>query len=131
MSTVSRRVVARTIAAKLVAEPKRQDYWLQVLAAYLIEHHRTDQADLIANDIAHELFVQNGQLLVQVESARPLVDGVRQALTDTLKQETGASQVLLDEHIDPALLGGLIARTPDALLDASVRTKLQQIATIK
>jgi F0F1-type ATP synthase delta subunit len=37
----------------------------------------------------------------------------------------------LSESIDRSLIGGLIARTPDAQLDASVRTKLKQLATIK
>lgn len=131
MSTVSRRVLARTIVAKLVAEPARQDYWLKVLAAYLVDHNRTDEVELLINDIAHELHAQSGQLLVHVESARPLTESVRASLTDLLKEHTGAKKVAFTEEVDPTLLGGLIARTPDAQMDASIRTKLQQIATIK
>ena len=130
MSKVSRRVLARTIAAKLVAEPARQDYWLKVLAAYLVDQRRTDETELLINDIAHEVFAQSGQLLVHVESARPLTDSVRASLTALMKERTGAKQVAFTEEVDPTLLGGVIARTPDAQLDASVRTKLQQIATI-
>jgi len=131
MSTVSRRVLARTIVAKLVAEPARQDYWLKVLAAYLVDQNRTDEVELLINDIAHEVFAQSGQLLVHVESARPLTDSVRTSLTTLLKEHTGAEKVAFTEEVDPKLLGGLIARTPDAQMDVSTRTKLQQIATIK
>ena len=131
MGKVSRRVLARTIAAKLVAEPARQDYWLKVLAAYLVDQNRAAEAGLISNDIAHELFDQSGQLLVHVDSARPLGDGVRASLKDLLQEQTGARHVTLAEQVEPTLLGGLIARTPDAQLDVSVRSKLKRLATIQ
>jgi F-type H+-transporting ATPase subunit delta len=127
----SRRVIARTVAAKLLAEPKARKHWVQALAAYLVETRRVDEIDLIVNDIARELFIQKGELVVDVTSARPLTDSVRAELKHLLKEATDAKEVSLNESIDKSLLGGLIARTPDAQLDASVRTKLKQLATIK
>jgi len=126
----SRRVIARTVASKLAAEPSRQKHWIKVLAAYLVDHNRVNEADLIMSDIWHELFVQDGQLLAQVTSARPLDESVRKSLEKLLRDQTGAKRVALTEKTDPALLGGLIARTSDAELDASVRTKLNRLATI-
>jgi F-type H+-transporting ATPase subunit delta len=130
-SKASRRVIARTVAAKLLAEPKERKHWVQALAAYLIETRRADEIDLIVNDIAREFFEQRGELVVDVKSARPLTDSVRKELKDLLKEATDAKEVLLSESVDASLIGGLIARTPDAQLDASVRTKLKQLATIK
>jgi F-type H+-transporting ATPase subunit delta len=126
----SRRVIARVIASKLVAEPARQDYWITVLAAYLVDNNRIAEADLIVNDIEHELFVQDGQLLVDVTSARPLTADIRKSLTTVLADRTKAAKVTLTEEVDPSLLGGLVARTADAELDTSVRTKLNRLATI-
>ncbi len=129
-ATFSRRVLARTIAGKLVAEPARQTHWMRVLAAYLVEQNRVAEADLIANDIARELYEQDGQLLAHVTSARPLHDSVRTALKKLLTEQTRAKHVTLTESTDSSLIGGLVARTPDAELDASVRTKLNRLATI-
>jgi ATP synthase F1 delta subunit len=126
----SRRVIARVIASKLVAEPSRQDHWVKALAAYLVENNRITEADLIINDIEHELYVQDGQLVVDVTSARPLTADVRKSLTTLLADRTDAKKVTLTESTDPELLGGLIARTADAEMDASVRTKLNRLATI-
>lgn len=126
----SRRVIARTIATALVAEPARHKHWLKVLAAYLVEQNRVNEAELILNDISRELFAQKGHLLTHVTSARPLSDITRHTLQHYLKQATNARHVTLTESVDPALLGGLIARTADAELDASVRTKLNRLATI-
>jgi len=85
---------------------------------------------LIINDIAHELYAQSSHLLVDVTSARKLTDAVRAELKRTLLAATNARRVELAEHVDPTLLGGLVARTPDAELDASVRTKLKQLASL-
>jgi len=130
-SKTSRRVIARTVAAKLLAEPSKRKHWVQALAAYLVETRRVDEIDLLVNDIARELFDQKGELVVDVTSARPLTDTIRQELSSMLKGATGAHDVQLTEAVDPSLIGGLIARTPDAQLDASLRTKLKQLATIK
>ena len=127
---VSRRVIARTVAAKLLAEPSRQSHWLKAAAAYLMDQKMVDDLDLFINDLAHELYEQSGHLLVDVTSARKLTDSVRAELKRTLAEATDAKRVELAEHIDPALLGGLIARTPDGQLDASVRTKLKQLASL-
>lgn len=127
---VSRRVLARTIAAKLLHEPAKRSHWMKVTAAYLIDSGMSDDVDLVVNDIAHELYEQGGHLLADVTSARKLSDALREDLKRTLKEATGASRVELAEHLDPSLLGGLIARTPDHQLDASVRTKLKQLASL-
>lgn len=126
----SRRVIARTVATKILAEPARQAYWLRATAAYLLEHRMENDAELIINDIAHELFKQAGHLLVDVTSARALSQDVRDALQRTLREATGAKHVEFVEHTNPSLLGGFVARTPDAVLDASIRTALKQLATL-
>lgn len=126
----SRRVLARTMAAKLLAEPDVRSHWIKALAAYLMDHGMEQDADMIINDIAHELYEQSGHLIVSVTSARELSSATREELTRMLKQATAATRVELSEHINPDLLGGLIARTPDAILDASVRTKLKQLASL-
>ena len=130
-SKTSRRVLAQTVASKLLAEPQKRKHWIQALAAFLVENRRTDEIDMLVNDISRELFLQKGELVVDVTSARPLTDDIRRELAASLKRATGANDVQLTEAVDPSLLGGLIARTPDAQLDASVRSKLKQLATIK
>jgi F-type H+-transporting ATPase subunit delta len=130
MQKLSRRVIARTIAEKLTEHPSERKHWLGVLAAHLVEQNRVDELDLIMNDIAHELFERSGELLVTTVSANPLSEALRSELKSQLMQATKAKKVALTEEVDPSLLGGLIARTPDAVADMSVRTKLKQLATI-
>lgn len=126
----SRRQLARTVAAKLLAEPERREHWVRALAAYLVETDRTEEADQVINAIAHELLEQDGLLAVEVTSARPLTDDIRKELASYLKSATGARDVQMAEHVDPELVGGLIARTPNQELDTSVRSQLRRLASI-
>jgi F0F1-type ATP synthase delta subunit len=126
----SRRDVVRVVTRQLIDEPQKRAEWLQRLAAFMVVHNMVDDLDLIVNDIAHELYEQTGLLTVEVTSARQLGDEVRRSIKDMLQRQTGADRVVLHETTDQALLGGFVARTPDAEIDASVRSKLNKLAAL-
>jgi F-type H+-transporting ATPase subunit delta len=46
---------------------------------------------------------------------------------DRLRQLTGAQTIDLRLHVDPRIIGGMIARVGDELYDGSVRTKLNDL----
>jgi F-type H+-transporting ATPase subunit delta len=127
---VSRRELARAVTAKLLAEPKRQKHWLEALAAYMVTHKMVDDADMIINDIARELHTQSGVLTVEVRSAKALSETLRSSIKQYLSNQTEAKRVNVHESVEPELLGGFIAQTPDAELDASVRTRLRKLASV-
>jgi F-type H+-transporting ATPase subunit delta len=63
---------------------------------------------------------------VQVRSAVPLAEDQRGRLTQELR-ETLHVEPILEEQVDPSLLGGLTVRVGDWLYDGSVRTQLDTI----
>lgn len=127
----SRRIIVRATVEQLLAHPSRQAHIMKELAAYLLEQKMVDDVDLVINDLTRELAARSGTMLVTVTSAHSLNDVVRKELTQSLQKATGATDVVLSETVDTDLLGGLIARTPDAELDLSVRTKLKRLSAIK
>jgi F0F1-type ATP synthase delta subunit len=126
----SRRDVVRLVAHQLLTQPDQRSQWLQRLAAYMVTYKQAGKVDLYMNDLAHELYQQASLLTVEVVSARQLTEEVRQSLTGLLQRQTGAEQVVLHETTDQSLLGGFVARTPDAEIDASVQTKLKKLAAL-
>jgi F0F1-type ATP synthase delta subunit len=128
---ISRRLLAQTLATKLVAEPENRGKWLTAAAAYLVERRQTDRAEQLVQDIAREVHVQTGTLLASVTSAHELTESIRADLTDYLKKATQASTVVLDEHVDPSLLSGLVARTPDYELNTTARYRLRQLTSLE
>ena len=59
-------------------------------------------------------------------SAAPLSDDEIRALTERLQQSTGGP-VELSVQVDPSLLGGLVVRIGDRLIDGSVRGRLERL----
>ncbi len=129
-SLPSRRAIARKITAQILANRAEAPAIMKSLAAYLVDHHKSHEAERIMNDIADELMKQAGLLSVEVISARQLDDTVRGHLVDYLKQTTGAKEIDLQESIDENLIGGLIARTAAGEIDVSIRTKLRQLTAL-
>jgi F-type H+-transporting ATPase subunit delta len=127
---VSRQTLAKILAERLIASPATAKQIMQTAAAYLMEHNRLGEADLLINDIAHELQVQKGLLSVEVTSALALSTEARENLVTFMKNATNATTVNVYETVDKDLVGGMVARTPDAELDVSVRNKLRKLAAI-
>lgn len=127
---LSRRDIVRVVTRRLLDEPDQRSQWVQRLAAYLVATGRSNQADLVINDIAHELQAQAGLVTAEVVSARQLSQEMRAALRGLLADQTGAESVVLHETTDQSLLGGFVARTADAEIDASVRTKLNKLTSL-
>jgi len=67
-------------------------------------------------------------LPVGVISATPLTDAEQDALAAALARRTG-KRVVLRVEIDPQILGGLMLRMGDTVIDGSVRSRLEQLRT--
>ncbi len=69
-----------------------------------------------------------GETKAEVTSAHPLDDGQIAALKAKLKARVG-SDVSIDAKVDPSLLGGIVVRLGSQMIDASIATKLNSLAT--
>jgi F-type H+-transporting ATPase subunit delta len=65
-----------------------------------------------------------GEVAVEVTTATPLEAAARERLREVLGQVAGGEPVL-HQHVDPALIGGIVVRVGDTIYDASVARQLQ------
>jgi F-type H+-transporting ATPase subunit delta len=130
MAKVSRRRLARAIVPMLAesTEPAARAKVIQQIAAYLIQHKQVSRLRLLANDIADEARLQQQHVSADVVTAFPLTTDTRMEVVELLKKATGAQTTAFTEIIDPSLLGGIIVRTTQLELDASVKRQLNQLA---
>ncbi|MFO7942049.1 MAG: ATP synthase F1 subunit delta [Bacillota bacterium] len=63
---------------------------------------------------------------VQVYSATPLEEEKRREISESLAG-LGYEEVVVDEHRDPSLLGGVVVRIGDTKIDGSLRHRLRQM----
>jgi F-type H+-transporting ATPase subunit delta len=97
-----------------------------VLTRFLLvlnEHDRLNvlRAVVLAYRDLHDR--KSGRVRVRVESAVPLPDDQQERLRQELRQALKREPVL-QTHVDPDLLGGLVVRVDDWIYDASVRGRL-------
>jgi F-type H+-transporting ATPase subunit delta len=94
----------------------------------LVDHGRiTALPDMI--EAYEELYSrQQKQLEVELTTAVPIDDAQAELLRARLAAQTGAS-VSLTRKVDPTIVGGLVLRVRDLLIDASVRGKLNSLRT--
>ena len=128
MAKLSRRRVAREVVRLLIEHPERRTEILQQAAGYLVHNKQLNQLHLFVNDVADELLAQQNHISADVITAFGLTTDSREHVVALLQRVTGAATVALTETTDPSLIGGLVIRTPQLELDASVKRQLTQLA---
>ena len=92
----------------------------------LAEHRRLFALPGIAKAFGEMLAAHKGEVAAEVVSAVPLGDAELETLKSSIAGFVGQA-VTVETRVDPALLGGVVVRVGSRMLDASLRTKLQQL----
>ena len=96
------------------------------LAKLLVTHNATRLAAAIRDDYRAMLDRQRGIARADIATAAPVDDAMREQIVARLS-------ALVDQEVDatwredPELLGGMVARVGDRLVDGSVRAKLEAL----
>lgn len=69
-----------------------------------------------------------GETTAEVTTARPLNDDQLSALRTQLRARAGR-EVAIDATVDPTILGGIVVKLGSQQIDASIRTKLNRLAS--
>lgn len=98
------------------------------LAGLLSQRAQVERLPDIATELRHLLDRQRGIVEATVTSAAPLTADATDAVRAWVERTTGAT-VTLSATVDESLIGGLTVRVGDALMDASVRGRLERLRT--
>jgi len=92
----------------------------------LVERHRMPAVFRIR--VAYEKLWddENKRLPVQITSAVALGEETVQSIGDRISEQTGQT-VELSSSVDPDLIGGIVLRVGNVILDASIRNRLNQL----
>jgi F-type H+-transporting ATPase subunit delta len=92
----------------------------------LIENHRMPVIFRVRR-VVDELWRKENKLLpVTVTSAVELDQGTVSQIGDRIAEQTGR-KVELSAIVEPDILGGLVVRVGNSILDASIRNRLEQL----
>ena len=96
------------------------------LLRLLVRRGRIDDLPRVAAEFRRLDNIRLGITPAQAVSAAPLEPAEVKALTARLEQMTGG-RIELELEVDPSLLGGLVVRVGDRLIDGSVRGRLERL----
>ena len=92
----------------------------------LAERHRMPLLTRIRRQFDAMWAEENRLLPVSVTSAVDLDESLVKEIGDRIQDQTGR-RVELSSNVDPEVLGGLVVRVGNMVLDASVRNRLEQL----
>lgn len=129
MTVISRRQLASYAADQLLAKSKPSKL-ARELAAILVASKRQNQAELLAHDIGWELEHRGKVANATVTSARSLSEQLLKQITAHVKKATGSEQVIINEVVDPKVIGGVRIDTANRSWDKTLRRKLTELQEV-
>jgi F-type H+-transporting ATPase subunit delta len=94
--------------------------------ALLIENHRMPVIFRTRHEYERLWDEENKTLPVEITSAIALDEQTTESLGRTIGERAGR-KVTLAARVDPDILGGIIIRVGNSILDASIRNRLEQL----
>ena len=123
---VNRADAGRAIAA--VAASLKLDPLTTNFLGVLAQNRRLGKLADVVRAFAEMTASHRGEATADVTSAHPLDAGQIAAVQAKLKSRLGRD-VSVNLTVDPAILGGLIVKVGSRLVDSSIRTRLNTLAT--
>jgi F0F1-type ATP synthase delta subunit len=125
MTKVGRRKLAAVLAERFAHAKDGQELEREV-AAYLLAERRTGELESLLRDIS-QYRADQGHVEAEVVSAFPLSPVVKRDLEQVIRRAyPDAKQIILNDRIDPTVVGGVRLSLPNQQLDATVRAKLNE-----
>jgi F-type H+-transporting ATPase subunit delta len=138
VETLSDREVAAALANPRLTLTERTRLALDVLTGVgeparnlvrlLIDRGRLNVLDDLVETYDDLSDRESGVVRASVTTAVPVDDALTTRIGRTLSEKLGAA-VQTEVHQDPTILGGLIIRVGDRVIDSSLRTRLAQLRT--
>ena len=105
---------------------KDADETLLNFLALLIENHRMPVIFRVRGEYERLWDEENRTLPVEITSAIELDQATTESLGKTIGERAGR-KVTLAARVDPDILGGIVLRVGNSILDASIRNRLEQL----
>ncbi|PJE65530.1 hypothetical protein COU91_01020 [Candidatus Saccharibacteria bacterium CG10_big_fil_rev_8_21_14_0_10_47_8] len=129
MTAPSRRSLARYGADQLLGGAKVSEVAKELASAMVASGRQTTAALLVA-DIMRELEDRGVMARVNLTSAKALPAKLSQQISDYAKRAAKVDDVILNQQLDPALIGGVRIETANRSWDFTVAKKIDDMRKV-
>jgi F-type H+-transporting ATPase subunit delta len=96
------------------------------LLTFIVQQGRARQLPQILEELSELAAQARKSVVAEVRSAVPLDDKQRKDLADALSKATGKN-VTIKVLVDPTVVGGVVAKVGDTVIDGTVKRRLEQL----
>jgi F-type H+-transporting ATPase subunit delta len=96
------------------------------LLTFIVGQGRARQLPQILEEVSELAAEARNSAIAEVRSAVPLDNDQRKKLADALSKATG-KKIEVKVLVDPSVVGGIVAKVGDTIIDGTVRHKLDQL----
>jgi F-type H+-transporting ATPase subunit delta len=93
------------------------------LALLIVQRELVDYMQNIATELENLVLDYRNQAIAEVITAAPLDEKQQALVKKALERRTGKN-IVMQTRVDPSILGGIVARVGDQVIDSSVRYRL-------
>jgi F-type H+-transporting ATPase subunit delta len=99
------------------------------LVEFLLGQNLASELGAIASSLAEQAAASRNRQLAEIRSAVPLEPDIVERLAAALGRATGTS-LEVKTIVDPSVVGGIVARVGDTIIDGSVASKLESLRNV-
>ncbi len=125
-AAVSRDDAKKAVTA--IAKAMKLDALTTKTLGVLADNRRLAETAAVAKAFAALAAADRGEMTAEVTSAHALSAAQKKAIAAKLKARVGRD-VAINSKIDPSILGGLTVKIGSTLIDNSIKTRLNTLAT--
>ncbi len=118
-----RKGVLEAVLAKITGLDELSANFIRLLG----DKNRMAAFDAVVAAYAELVDERMGRARAHVSSATALGAADVETIKTQIKTLTGKSEVIVEQTVDPALIGGIVTRVGDLVFDGSIRTRLQSL----
>jgi len=100
---------------------------LKTFTELIIKNGDVNKVDAVLVEFARIWDEVHGELAVSLTSARVLNEESKDTIADYLKNKTKVSKINFSEKIDAGIIGGMVVRYDDKILDGSLKNNLNNL----
>jgi F-type H+-transporting ATPase subunit delta len=117
-----KRTVAIDVATRAGVSQLARDFF-----ALVVGHGRADHLAAIQAAYGDLVDADAGRVRARVRTAAPLSEDDKRTLAARIGRELGGKQVILEERVDPTMLGGFVAEVGSLVVDGSLEGQLARL----
>jgi F-type H+-transporting ATPase subunit delta len=94
---------------------------------YLVDRQRLEYIEAILDDFEGHIDRAAGRVRAEITSATPLSTEEQSRIKAVLMKVSGCSEVVVETRVDASIIGGLVTRIGNVVLDGSVQNQIESM----